>query len=193
MRPSTGSAVALLLFAAAACHRNRGEAVLEACVPVREASVRAADVTHLAGDHRVSFVVASGPRAGQTVTGHLVLQSQLDSLRRGPWSPAEQSAIGRFDLAPEDLGAVRMGDPSAIDPRQPGVGVYVSPASAGTLTVVARIGDLSNGRGEPAYDAGTFALFVREITPEGMRGAWSSGDGRQEIAAGHFCTRRQPA
>lgn len=183
--------VALVLLSA--CRHRAGSHIAANCEPVREAAVRGDQLAGLFGTHAVSFVVMSGSHSGQTATGRLTLERQADSLARGSWSPSEQHAIGRFDLAPEDLGAVRMGDPAASDPRQPGVGVYVSPADAGNMTVVARIGDLSNRRGEAAYDAGTFTLFVREITAEGMRGAWASGDGRSEIAAGHFCTRRQPA
>ena len=175
----------------AACHRNRAaESAVAGCEPVREALVRAADVGSLAGSHEVSFVIMSGAKQGTEVRGRLTLAPQADSLKRGPWSPAEQSLIGRFDVEPESLGAVRMGDPAAGDARQPGVALYVSGASDGTASVTARVGSESNRRGDAVYDAGYFALHLRSVHSNGFAGAWTSGNGMNEVAAGHFCARR---
>jgi len=180
----------VLAVAVVACHGNRAGELAQACLPASASDLTAASAALLGGTHDITFVATSGSRSGQAVKARLMLRDQTDSLRRGTWSPAEQRFIGTLDVTPEDLGAVRMGESSANDPMQPGVGVYVAPASGG-VSITARIGTLSNMRGEPAIDAGYFALHVREVADGLIRGHWASGDGRNEVAAGHFCARRR--
>lgn len=177
------SAAALLLWLpVAACHRRQPAELAAACQPATQTELSRSAATTLGGSHDVTFIVSSGPRSGHALTARLDLRDQVDSLRRGPWSPAEQRFVGNLDVSPEDLGAVRMGDPD--------VGVYVTTSASG-VAISARVGTLSNGRGDQPFDAGYFALHVREIEGGVIRGAWASGDGRNEVAAGHFCARRQ--
>lgn len=179
----------LLPAGLAGCHQRVSQST--ECLPAPAAAVQADAVALLSGSHDVQLTATSGSQAGRTITGRLVLRPQAESLRAGPWVPAEQAFAGTLDMEPDGIGAIRTGELTATDAVQPGVGVYVSPAANGTVTVVARLGASANSRGDQPFDAGYFALYVREITPSVIRGGWASGDGRQEVAAGHFCARRR--
>ena len=104
-----------------------------------------------------------------------------------------QPTIGQLDLALEDVGATRMGDPMAANDTMPGVGFYVTRLRNGEVRgVVARVGSGSNARGMMLFDGGYFALYVRSIATDGIAGGWASAPGGTigQEARGHFCAVR---
>ena len=194
---------ALLVLGATGCHRRTaGAASLQPCAPVDALLPAGAQPEQMAGGYDVLFVATGGGRAGSQVVGRLDLRPQdaalvpmesADSLTR-----TTQPAVGSLDVATDSIGAVRMGDLMASDPRQPGVGVYVTARRTGEITnIVARIGSGSNARPVPgmtAFDGGHFTLHVKRVTEAGFWGDWISdpgpgGVGNQE-ARGHFCAMK---
>lgn len=165
------------------------------CRPVEgrlSADARTAD---MAGRFTITMVATGGAQAGQTVSGALTLVPQDSALlAAGPEAAgATQPLRGTVAIALGQVGAVRMGELAADDPRAPGVGVYEQRAPDGAPTVVVRLGAASNARDAQAFDAGHTTLFVRSITAEGFAGGWTSSGGSTfpiRRAAGYFCAVR---
>jgi hypothetical protein len=179
-----------------ACHHHPGTSLSAACEAVPLQNPRDMRLADLPGMYAVTFVATAGPRAGQTASGRLVLRPQDSGLltvgHADTTRVVEQPTIGQLDLAMEDVGATRMGDPMAEADTMPGVGFYVTRLRNGAVQgVVARVGSASNTRGQMLFDGGYFALYVREVESDRISGGWASapgGMGRE--ATGHFCARR---
>ena len=194
-RPTAGAVrtAAVLAAALGACgHGAARPSPDAACGRVPDASLPAgASTAPMRGDFILTMVATAGARAGRSATGRLSLvpqDSALQSVER-----ATQPLRGTAVIALEDVGAERLGDLAATAPDAPGVAVYEQRAAGGTPTVVIRFGDQSNARGPQAFDAGHTAAYVRQITPDGFAGGWSSNAGSvfpPRAAAGYFCAVR---
>lgn len=201
MKHRPGTAVALVALAAltsAACHHRRGAASAAACVPSSEALAPNTDLSRLNGAFDLTLVATAGPQSGQSVTGRLALRPQAGSLvslppRQDP-VVTTQPVIGQLDVAPEAVGAVRVGDAMSADSSLPGVGVYASRRPSGELTaLVVRVGSGSNYRGVESYEGTYFTLFISSVATDGIRGSWRSGGVPAEPpveARGHFCATK---
>ena len=168
-----------------------------ACRPVEGALPASASTSDMAGRFTVTMVATSGAQAGRTVTGTLSLLAQDSALVPQPAGPAGAGAAqplrGTADVALEDVGAVRMGELAAADPRAPGVGVYEQRDADGRPTVVVRLGAASNARDAQPFDAGHTTFYVRNISAAGFAGGWASSAGSTypiRRAAGYFCAVR---
>jgi len=165
-----------------------------ACRRVPDAALPAgASTTLMRGDFVLTMVATSGPQSGRSADGRLSLVPQDSALQAG--DGATQPLRGTATIALETVGAVRMGDLAATAPDAPGVAVYEQRAAAGTPTVLLRFGNESNARGPQAFDAGHTTGYVRQITPDGFAGGWSSSAGSvfpPRHAEGYFCAVRTP-
>ena len=180
-----------------ACHHRVAPMTAESCQPAPPQGAPNMNLEQLPGTYAVIFVATGGPQTGQTVTGRMVLRPQ-DPAMVAIGHPdtsvmVSQPTIGQLDLALEDVGATRMGDPMAANDTMPGVGFYVTRLRNGDVTgVVARVGSGSNARGMMLFDGGYFALYVRNIATDRIDGGWASAPGGivGQEARGHFCAIR---
>lgn len=203
LRWRSAPAVLLLAASAVACrHRSVPEqtAITASCEPAPAQAVRDMDMGLLQGTFDATFVAVAGPRAGTTARGLLVLRPQhaalLSIANFDTLTLVHQPAFGSLDLPLEEIGATRMGDPTATDSAMPGVGVYVTSGRGGeTTSVTARVGSASNVRGQQVFDGGYFALYLRRLDAQGIWGGWASAPGTVGLttseASGHFCVRRR--
>jgi hypothetical protein len=182
-----------------ACHPAHPEAqpAVNPCRPTTGILPRSATATGLAGDYRLHLTATSGAGAGRWVDGALRLRPVEDSMRREVVvlgirdSTSSFPLSGTTDLDAAALGAVRTGSLEAEDPEAPGVLVIERRprrVDAGT-EIMLRLGADANRRGVVRYDGGYFALNVRNITPEGFAGTWSSGVAGSTVE-GYFCAER---
>ena len=145
------------------------------------------------GDFVFTMVATTGTRAGRSVTGRLSLVPQDSALQAV--ERATQPLRGTATIALRAVGAERLGDLAATAPDAPGVAVYEQRAADGKPTVIVRFGNESNARGPQAFDAGHTTAYVRQITPDGFAGGWSSSAGSvfpPRHADGYFCATRAP-
>jgi len=137
------------------------------------------------------MAATDGRLAGESTTGMMVLQAQDSALIE--LDRARQPIVGTADIALESVGAVRMGDLGATDPRSPGVAVYEQRPDGRAPTIVIRLGSASNARGPLVFDAGHTTLYVYRIAIDGFAGGWSSSAGSvfpPQEARGNFCAVR---
>jgi len=187
--------VACAPAALAACAHLRAHASPDAaCRRVGDAPLSAGTFTApMRGDFVLTMVATSGPQSGQSVDGRLTLVPQDSALQAV--ERATQPLRGAATIALETVGAERLGDLAATAPDAPGVAVYEQRAADGTPTVIVRFGNESNARGPQAFDAGHTTGYVRQITPDGFAGGWSSSAGSvfpPRHAEGYFCAVRAP-
>jgi len=199
MRRTAKMGAVLALSVAAGCRHRTDSAMSAACAPAAQQAPAEMDLAQLNGGYTVTFVATEGPKAGQTVSGRLMLRAQEPALVSVPYADSNtvvnQPVIGTLDVATDDIGAIRMGDLMATDAALPGVGVYVASRRGGPITgVVARVGSGSNARGLMAFDGGYFTLFVGRVGPGGIWGGWASSTGTTVTsdARGHFCAEKLP-
>ena len=188
---------ALLLLSA--CHHRRAPAsLIAACDTVAAQPATQFDPSMMNGGYRVTFIATGGLRSGHAAIGRMMLRPQDASLLTiEPHDGVEvtQPVIGQLDLAIDSVGAVRMGDLMAADAAMPGLAFYVTHRPGGEVSgIIGRVGSVSNARGPAPIDAGHFTLFVRQVTPNGIWGGWTSNPGTGGLitpdAAGHFCALR---
>jgi hypothetical protein len=180
----------------AACHHHRTQPdLLAACDTVAAQAPREMALSSMAGSYAVAFVATAGLRSGHAVAGRLTLRPQAPSLvtiEPHDGTVITQPSIGQLDMELDSIGAVRMGDPMALDSTMPGIAFYVSHRPGGEASgVIGRVGSASNSRGPGGMDAGHFTLFVRRISTDGIWGGWTSNPGAGGLltpdARGHFC------
>lgn len=168
------------------------------CEPADQHDVRSVNLGHITGTFAVTFVATGGPRSGESAPGRLEFRPQLPGLMHVPQSDTTidltQPAIGRLDLALEEIGATRVGDPMSGSDTMPGVGLYVVRRAGELVSVFARVGSGSNVRGPAPLDGAWFTLFVRQADEGGFAGSWRSSKGMVGLvepdAVGYFCAAR---
>ncbi|MGD0991476.1 MAG: hypothetical protein ABR998_03300 [Gemmatimonadales bacterium] len=193
-RPFAGAAFAAAVAAVGACGHPRANPSPDApCRPVETPLPSSASTALMRGDFVVTMVATTGSKAGRSVTGRLSLVPQDSALQAV--ERATQPLRGTATIALETVGAERLGDLAATAPDAPGVAVYEQRAADGKPTVIVRFGNESNARGPQAFDAGHTTGYVRQITPDGFAGGWSSSAGSvfpPRHADGFFCATRIP-
>jgi hypothetical protein len=195
------TAVAVVVIVGGACGSARPEAgsVGDGCADGGAALTPQSAASALAGSYRLSLAVASGPRAGGSAEGQLVLrpgdQSTAPAAVLGLRdSTVRHPLVGSLELDPAAAGAAATGDLASADPAAPGVLVIerrpVRPDAAVEITL--RLGAEANRRDVLRFDGGYFALTVRRLGARGFAGTWASGgaDGVAGTAGGSFCARR---
>lgn len=201
MQPSSYLWLGPLILAAAStgCAANQARNGQE-CTPPPDTGALAAGVPagSLAGSYRIVLVATSADYADRRVEGSLELHPQ-DSVLQSvalpggvPIAGARMPLYGALDAEIEHVGGMRLGDATVLDPAQPGVAVLeqVAQSETGSVTsITMRVGSDANNRDMVRFDGGFMALYVREITPEGFRGAWASGVRGPEYE-GYFCAFR---
>jgi len=144
----------------------------------------------MAGRFVLTMTATGGPRNGRTVAGYLTLR-EAPTGTPGPSAAARTALVGTTDVLLEGVGALRLGDTGAEDPRAPGVAVYEQRAANGVPTVSARIGSQTTAAPTPGMlqiEGSATALFVRRIDGGGFAGSWQSGTGQPGAGAqGYFC------
>lgn len=163
------------------------------CRPVETPLPSSASTGPMRGDFVFTMVATTGRMAGRSVTGRLSLVPQDSALQAV--ERATQPLRGTATIALETVGAERLGDLAATAADAPGVAVYEQRAADRTPTVIVRFGNESNARGPQAFDAGHTTGYVRQITPDGFAGGWSSSAGSvfpPRHADGYFCAVRTP-
>jgi hypothetical protein len=147
----------------------------------------------MSGRFVLTMVAARGTRNGQSVSGYLTLR-EAPVGTPGPAAGVRTALIGTTDVILESVGALRLGDTGAEDPRAPGVAVYEQRAANGVPTVTARVGSATTAAPTPGMMQieGQFTvLFVRRITGTGFAGGWRSGGPEPGGGAeGYFCAAR---
>lgn len=196
LRPPNVSAGIAMALAALACpaptSAGRG-ATNQECRPVEERLAANTDWDSLAGRWRLTLVATAGPMPRRTAQGSLTLRAQDSSLRRIERAGAPVVTvpiIGATDLALEQVGAVRLGNLMSIDPRRPGVSVWVTQGPTGSLSAVMRIGQEEIRGDLMRFDGGYTALYVRHASARGIYGGWASGITGEQVS-GHFCAIRE--
>ena len=188
---SLGAALAATT-ACGGCSHVRSASPDAACQRVPDARLPAdASTDPMRGDFVLTMVATSGAHAGRAVTGRLSLVPQDSALQAV--ERATQPLRGTAAIALEAVGAERLGDLASAAPDAPGIAVYEQRAADGAPTLVIRLGSESNARGPQAMDAGHTAAYVRQITPDGFAGGWSSTAGSvfpPRGAEGYFCAVR---
>lgn len=188
-----------LLLLAPACHHHRSPAALvAACDTVPASPAAQLDPSLMHGTYAVTFIATGGLRSGHAASGTLSLQPQdasLVAIEPHDGVAVTQPVIGQLDLAIDSIGAVQMGDLMSTDAATPGVGFYVTRRPCGEVSgIIGRVGSLSNARGPGPIDAGHFTLFIRQVTPTGIWGGWTSNPGSGGLiapdAVGRFCALR---
>lgn len=179
--------------AALACaHRTPGLERSAPCAPVSGSLAPGTSLAPLAGRFALTMVATYGPRQGQRVDGIVTLRNAPPEAP-APSSDARTVLVGVTDVAVESVGAQRLGDLAADDPRAPGVAVYEQRASGEAPSVTARLGSASTGQAAPGLvriEGSWTALRILRIAPDAFAGSWSSGDGAGTEARGHFCAVR---
>lgn len=178
--------------ATAACASLRGGTGVDACRPILGTLPPGTSVMAMVGEYRVTIVATAGARAGQATEGRVVLIApEGGPLTLAGATVAAMPLVGTTDLAPERVGAMNLGGLDSRDLMRPGVAVIEQPAQAsGGPTVVIRIGAESNRRDVQPFEGAYFALYVRQIGPDGFGGGWASGGVGSDEARGHFCAVR---
>ena len=123
-----------------------------------------------------------------SATGALTLRPQppgLDSL-----GMAVTPLYGFTDIDLRAVGAQRVGDPAATDPRAPGILVLES-GRGGERRILLRMGADANRRDSALFDGAWTVLEVREIAADGFSGSWRSGV-RLSRTRGCFCAKKVP-
>lgn len=202
MQPGSYLSLGPLILAAAAtgCAANQARGDQE-CTPLPEATELLADVRagNLAGSYRVVLVGTSAEYTGRQIEGALELYPQdsaLQSLAVAGGVPVTGAAMplyGALDAAIEQVGGMRLGSSTLLDPTQPGVAVLeqVTQSETGSvMSITMRVGSDANNRDMVRFDGGFMALYVREVTPEGFRGTWASGV-RGPEHEGYFCATKR--
>jgi len=155
-------------------------------------------VMDLAGSFRIVMLGESADFDGKRIEGTLDLLPQdsalqsLGFLTGIPVRGARMPLYGALDADIEQVGGVRVGDATSLDPIQPGVVVLeqsMAGADDSALSLTLRVGADANRRDMVRFDGGFMALYVKEITVDGFRGDWSSGS-RGPTHAGYFCAHR---
>ena len=166
----------------------------DSCAPLMTGTLPAGTaVGPMAGRFVLTLVTSAGPARGATTAGYLTLR-EAPAGTPGPAPGARTALIGTTDILLESVGALRLGDTGAEDPRAPGIAVYEQRATSGVPTVTARVGSHTTAAPDPGMQPieGQFTvLFVRHIGRDGFAGSWQSGGGAGSPGAqGHFCAAR---
>jgi hypothetical protein len=147
----------------------------------------------MAGRFVLTMVATAGPQNGRNVAGYLALR-EPPAGTAGPAQGTRTALVGTTDIILESVGALRLGDTGAEDPRAPGVAVYEQRAASGVPTVTARIGSQTTAAPTPGMlqlEGAATVLFVRRIGNGGFQGGWqSTGPEPGNRAQGHFCAVR---
>jgi hypothetical protein len=147
----------------------------------------------MAGRFVLTMAATGGARNGRTVAGYLTLR-EAPAGTPAPTAGARTALIGTTDIILESVGALRLGDTGAEDPRAPGVAVYEQRAANGVPTVTGRIGSQTTAAPTPGLlqiEGAATVLFVRRIAGGGFAGGWqSTGPDPGASAQGHFCAVR---
>jgi len=147
----------------------------------------------MAGRFVLTMTATGGAQNGRTVAGYLTLR-EAPAGTAGPSAGARTAFVGTTDILLEGVGALRLGDTGAEDPRAPGVAVYEQRAASGVPTVTARIGSQTTAAPAPGMlqmEGSATALFVRHIDGNGFTGSWQSSTGQPGAGAqGYFCAVR---
>ncbi len=201
MQPSSYLWLGPLILAAASagCAANQAREGPECTPPPDEAElVAGVRGGNLAGSYRVVLVGTSADYSDRQIEGTLELlpqDSALQSLALPgglPVTGARMPLYGALDAAIEQVGGMRLGKATLLDPARPGVAVLeqVTQSEIGSVTsIIMRVGSDANNRDLVRFDGGFMALYVQEITPEGFRGSWASGV-RGPEHEGYFCAFR---
>jgi len=174
------TATLALLAMTSAC-ASTGRHASEACEPSVQGAPLQIRAEELAGSWRLTMVPTSGSKAGTRITVALDL---------GPGS-GQQILTGSTALVADSIGASSVGDFSSTDTAAPGVALLDYTSSSGSRVVMLRFGSLANRTAEQRFDGSHLAAIVHSASPDGFQGTWRSGDGQNEVAAGHFCARRR--
>jgi hypothetical protein len=183
----------LTLLALAGCASGGGGASGSACAPATTGTLAAGtQLGPMAGRFILTMVATGGAQNGRTVAGYLLLR-EAPAGTPAPAAGARTALVGITDIILESVGALRLGDTGAEDPRAPGVAVYEQRAANGVPTVTARVGSHITAAPTPgmmAIEGQTTVLFVRRIEQGGFAGGWRSGDGSPRGPEGYFCAVR---
>ena len=189
----------ILAVASTGCAANQVQADRE-CTPLPDEAELATGVRggSLAGSYRVVVVGTSADYSDRQIEGRLELHPQDSALQSlalpggVPVTGARMPLYGALDAAIEQVGGMRLGNATLLDPAQPGVAVLeqVTRNETGSVTsITMRVGSDANNRELIRFDGGFMALYVEEVTPEGFRGTWASGV-RGPEHEGYFCAFR---
>jgi hypothetical protein len=183
-----------LALAATACAAMRGGGASSGdCAPTPGTLAAGASLAPMAGRFVMTMVATAGPQRGQTVSGYVTLR-QAPPGTPAPAAGASTALIGGTDILLETVGALRLGDAGADDPRAPGIAVIEQRSAAGVPTVVARIGSVTTAPPTPglmAIEGSYTVLYVRRIDAGSFAGGWQSGGPEPGAAAqGYFCAAR---
>jgi hypothetical protein len=185
--------LALAVLAAAGCASAGGGDGGSGCAPVTSGALAAGtQLGPMAGRFVLTMTATAGPQAGRTVAGYLTLR-EAPAGTPGPAAGTRTALVGTTDIILEGVGALRLGDTGAEDPRAPGIAVYEQRAASGVPTVTARIGSRITAAPTPGMqqiEGQTSVLFVRRVGSSGFAGGWSSGDGGPRGPEGYFCAAR---
>ncbi len=187
------TSAALALLALAGCASTGGGAGGNACSPAMSGTLAAGtQLRPMAGRFALTLVATGGAQNGRSVAGYLTLR-EAPTGTPGPAANARTALVGTTDVILESVGALRLGDTGAEDPRAPGVAVYEQRAANGVPTVTARVGSHITAAPTPGMqqiEGQTTVLFVRRIGGDGFAGGWRSGDGSPRGPEGYFCAVR---
>jgi hypothetical protein len=152
----------------------------------------------LAGSYRVVLVGTSAEYSDRQIEGTLELYPQDSTLQSValpggmPVTGARMPLYGALDAAIEQVGGMRLGNTTLLDPVQPGVAVLeqVAQSETGSVTsITMRVGSDANNRDMVRFDGGFMALYLQEVTRTGFRGTWASGI-RGPEHGGYYCAFR---
>lgn len=195
VRPAASLGLALL----AGCSPQPGAAAPEQCAPVTEELPSGAAAEGLEGEYQLRMIATSGPQAGDTVVGRLLLVPHDSSMRRVTIAGKVRDRsttvplYGAAELDPASVGALYAGDLSSLDPGRPGVAVFESDAGpGGGPRILLRLGSEANRRDQLRFDGPYTVLRVKQISEEGFAGTWDSGAPLPR-SGGHFCAKRSRA
>ena len=166
----------------------RGGQQAVVCEPASGGLPSGASLAGRAGSYRLTLVQVVDSVDASSATGALTLRPQppgLDSL-----GMAVTPLYGFTDIDLRAVGAQRVGDPAATDPRAPGVLVLES-GRGGERRILLRMGADANRRDSALFDGAWTVLEVREIAADGFSGSWRSGV-RLSRTRGCFCAKKVP-
>jgi len=192
MRRGWRLAVAIIGVACSTHAPPAGAVPAADCVPVDGQLAASAPWDSLNGSWMLEMVAVTGDSSGVRAAGTLTLRAQDPALRpvvRAGMTGVTVPVIGATDIALERVGAVRIGDVGSLDPRKPGVSIWVSPATATTLSAVMRIGQEEIQSDLVRFDGGYTALYLRQVSATAIRGGWASAVAGT-AASGYFCAER---
>jgi hypothetical protein len=136
----------------------------------------------IAGNYALTLVATSGPRAGQSVSGMLSLDSPVGS------TAGTSSIHGSASIALDKVGATAPGAGTEVEAIQ-----WESTRNGvATREMVIRIGTIVPPSNTRVIEGAHMALFVGSVDANGMAGRWDSGSGemRDPAASGRFCASR---